>query len=34
MADVGMIFLDGNNEILAESSNAKRVLEKVRRKED
>lgn len=34
MADVGMIFLDGDNEILAKSSNAKRVLEKVRRKED
>ena len=34
MADVAMIFLDGDNEILAESSNAKRVLDKVCRKED
>lgn len=34
MADVGMIFLDGNNEILAKSSNVERVLEKVRLKED
>lgn len=33
MADVGIVFLDGDNHILAESSNAGKVLEQVRRKE-
>ena len=33
MADVGIIFLDGDNRILAESHNAAKILEQVRRKE-
>lgn len=33
MAEVGVIFLDGNNEVLAKSHNAERVLEKTRLRE-
>lgn len=34
MANVGVIFLDGENQILAQSKNAEQVLEQVRKKEE